>query len=153
MTELRKVSKGFIFSIDALMSIIIMLIILSLVSFYSARAYPETFPLVNLQLKTNDVLVVLDKLGYFSERDGNAISEFVSNSLREGVEWNMTVEYYNAIINGTEVSFTLDRTIELGVENTRSADSASATRIFTVINASNLSYYGRVKLAAWYENQ
>ena len=135
------------------MSIIIMLIILSLVSFYSARSYPETFPLVNLQLKTNDVLVVLDKLGYFSTRDGNAISDFVNNSLHTGVEWQMTVEYYNTSINGTEVSFILDKTLELGFENTRSADSASATRIFTVINASNLSYYGRVKLAAWYENQ
>ena len=153
MTNTARNSRGFIFSIDALMSIMIMLIILSLVSFYSARSYPETFPLVNLQLKTNDMLVVLDKLGYFSSGDGNRISSFVNDSLHEGIGWQMTIEYYDASINGTEVSFALNKTISLGTDNTKSADSASATRIFTVINASDLSHYGRVKLATWYRNQ
>jgi hypothetical protein len=147
-----KVKNGFVFSIDSLLAISIMLILLGLVSFHSIRIYPETFPLANLQLKTNDILIVLDKLGYFSQLNGQAISQFVNKSLENEIEWHMTIEYYTSIINGTNVSFVLNKTIDIGTNSTKFSSSVSATRIFTVINSTNVSYYGRVKMISWYKN-
>jgi hypothetical protein len=147
-----RIKNGFVFSIDALLAISIMLILLGLASFYSIRIYPETFPLANLQLKTNDILILLDKLGYFSRGDSQAISQFINKSLENGIEWHMTIEYYTSIINGTNVSFALNKTIDIGTNSTKFSNSVSATRIFTVINSTNVSYYGRVKLISWYKN-
>lgn len=140
--------KGFVFSTDALLSVVVLLMTLASVSFYSARLYPSSLHQVNLQLKANDVLVILDKLGYLPRMDEQAIGLFVNSTLEGNIGWELSAEYYN-YTGGTDGSFILDRTFTVGRGNDTSENVATSNRVFVVKDSTHVIYYGRAILKTW----
>ena len=147
MAERNHSMRGFTFSVDALLAIVVLSVLMTSISFFSARAYPETYSLVNLQVKTNDVLVVLDKMDYLSGMNASAMAPFINSTFGPSVAWWMDVEYYNYTQSNN--SFSLAKTLRFGDSGKRADDIAATTRVFIVKNSTAVIHYGRVSLMTW----
>jgi len=151
MDELNKnrdaCRKGYVFSVDALLAIFVVLILIASFSFFSSRSKSEAFPLMSLQIRTNDVLVTLDKLGYLSGKSSSNISLFTNRTLGSSVGWQMDIEYYN--YTEANNTFKLASALHLGDNSSNPDEIALSTRVFLVKNATNVTNYGRVMLKTW----
>jgi len=142
-------SRGFVFSLDALFSVFVLVVLLSSFSFLSARSLPQSLPQVDLQTKTNDLVVLLDKLGYISGMDSTNISNYINTTIASNLGWNATIEYYDHT-GGVNGSFVLNQTLSLG-ENPNSDHLASATRIFVVQENFTVIHYGNILMTMWFK--
>lgn len=138
----------FVFSTDALLAVFVLLATIASISFYSARLYPSSLSEVTLQLKANDMLIVLDKLGYLAHMDRQAIESFVNGTLEPGIGWELNAEYYN-YTGGKNGSFVLDKTLTAGSGGSMSESVATTNRVFIVSDNTSVIYYGRAILKTW----
>lgn len=147
MNKSRQKHYGFVFSTDALLSIMVLVVLLSSMAFFSSRTYPDSLSQVNLQLKANDMLVVLDKMDYLSAMDGAAIESFVNTAFEPNIGWELTAEYYNYVTGNH--TFVLDQTLVTGRSNYTKGNIATANRVFIVKNSTSVVHYSRVMLRTW----
>ena len=141
--------KAFVFSLDALFSVFVLIVIVDSFSFLSARTYPQSLSQVDLQTKTNDMVVLLDKLGYLSGMDGQNITIYANSTLGPTVGWRLDVEYFN-YTGGSNGTFILHDALILG-DNNSADDVASGTRIFVVSDNGSVLHYGRVHMLTWFK--
>lgn len=88
-------SKGFVFSIDALLAVVLLMMVLVAVAFFSSYAADSPFPMLAMQKQAGDVLIVLDKTGELGRMDPSELEASINNTLVPSLSWNMEMEYYN----------------------------------------------------------
>ncbi|VVB73431.1 Concanavalin A-like lectin/glucanases superfamily protein [uncultured archaeon] len=110
-------AKGFVFAIDALLSVLVLIAVISSVMYFSSASSASNLPLLDLERKGSDMLVLLDKTGAFGSQNSTAIGLMLNQTLASNVAWSLDVEYYNATILGTWANNSFDRCRSIVITN------------------------------------
>jgi len=147
----RAARRGFVFSVDSMLSLLLIAVFATSIAFFSSQLSASNVPLVDMQRKAGDTLVLLDKLYALDSQNATAIELSINQTAGTGLSWSFVAEYYNYSVAGSTASFTLNRTITLGGNDTNINNVAAADRAFVVRNSStgNIDYYGRARLEVW----
>lgn len=145
--------RGFVFSIDALLSVLVLAAFMASIVFLSSQLGAGNMQLLDMERKGSDMLVLLDKLGTLAGQNSTAIELAINQTMTSSLSWNLVAEYYNYSVSGSTVAFTLNQTITLGGNDTNAGAVAVADRIFVVKNATTgkIDRYGRARLKVWVE--
>jgi hypothetical protein len=92
-------SKGFVFSIDAMLSVLVLMAIVTSIMYFSSSKSSSDLPLLDMERKGSDMLIVLDKTGILDSGNTTAIAQAVNQTLVPNLAWNITVEHYNYTFN------------------------------------------------------
>ena len=147
----RAARRGFVFSVDSMLSLMLITVFATSIAFFSSQLSASDIPLVDMQKKAGDTLVLLDKLHALDSMNSTAIGLAINQTAGTGLSWKLVAEYYNYSVVGSTASFTLNRTITLGGDDTNINNVAAADRAFVVRNSSTgiIDYYGRARLEVW----
>jgi len=91
----RRVSKGFVFAVDAILSLLLLAAFAASIAYFSSQLSASNVPLVDQQKKAGDMLVLLDKLRILGSRNATAIEQAINQTMMPSLSWNLAVEYYN----------------------------------------------------------
>jgi|GEM_PF-1280703 len=146
-------SKGFVFSLDAILAVVLLMLFLVAFSFFSSRALENPYTMLVLQKQADDALIVLDKTGTLGMMDPADIETGLNNTLIRSLAWNMNMEYYNysgGIVPVGNFSF--------GSDYSDAERIVIAERMFVVFEenesygtAKPVKYYGMARLRLWSE--
>ena len=137
-------SKGFIFSLDSVLSVAVISIFLATFSFLSAQAQSDPYPLITLEKQANDLLIVLDKSGDLSTLNSSYLNISINSTLPSSVLWNLELEYYTY-----SEGFEKSGNFSIGYTYSTVTKLAHAQREFLVFENSSVKYYGLVRLNLW----
>jgi len=118
--------KGFVFSIDAMLSVLVLAALLAPIMYFSSSASSTNIPILDLERKGSDTLILLDKTNVIQGRNSTAIGQAVNLTLTSALAWSLTAEYYNY----TGTAFTLNQTLTLGQNDSNATSEAAAYRVF-----------------------
>jgi hypothetical protein len=139
--------KGFIFSIDAMLSVLVLIALMVPIMYFSSSASSTNLPMLDLERKGSDTLIVLDKTGVIDSKNSTAIEQAINQMLTSNLSWSLTAEYYNY----TGTTFTLNQTLTFGQNDSNATNEAAAYRMFVVRNdtTGRIDNYGRAILKVW----
>ncbi len=144
-------NKGFVFTLDTLLGVIVLAMFLVSFSFFSSQTSESPYPLLLLNKQAYDVLAVLDKTEKLGTLDADIIAESLNETLQESFSWNMQIEYYNKSAGLQHVgNFTFGS--DYGDVNR----IVVAERMFIVFENQTgpdekVEYYGTARLRLWRE--
>lgn len=143
-------NKGFVFSMDAILAIIILILFLLTFAFFSARSLDDPYTLLVLEKQAEDALLVLDKTGVMETLDPIKIEESLNETLIPSRSWNMRMDIYNHSSEMEHLGI-----FSFGDDYTDVDTVVPAERIFVVyyVNGTEKSvrYYGIARLRIWAE--
>lgn len=137
-------NKGFVFSLDAVLAVIVLSLALSALFFLTAQTHESTSPSLALKRLAGDSLAILDSNGTLSSMNSSLINATLFASLPSQYYFNLSVEYYNY-----SSGFVSHQNISLGRQFSASYDSAVSSRIFLVYNNSAPKHYGVATIRVW----
>ncbi len=137
-------SKGFVFSLDAILAVLVLIIFLSTFSFLSAQAEQDNYSNILLNKQANDLLTVLDKTGELSTLNASYINNSINSTLPSNIYWNIELEYYNY----TE-GFEKLGNFSIGYIYSNQNTVAFAQREFLVFTNNSIQYFGIARLNLW----
>lgn len=137
-------AKAFVFSLDAIFAVIILMIFLTAFVFLSAQAEEDPYTSLILKKQANDALIVLDKGGNLSTLNSTLISDSLNNLLSSSLDWNMEIDYYN--YSG---GFVHEGNLSLGNSTQNIEIYAHAQREFLVFESGTIKNYGTARLTLW----
>lgn len=137
-------SKGFVFSLDAVLAIIVLSVFLATFSFLSAQAQSDPYPLIVLEKQANDLLIVLDKSGDLSTLNSSYLNLSINSTLPSSVLWNIELEYYTY-----SEGFEKLGNFSIGYSYSAVNKLAHAQREFLVFENNSVKYYGIARLELW----
>ena len=138
--------KGFIFTLDALMAVLVLMAFAGALFFLSSKIQKDNFSPVVLLRQADDALSVLDRSGGLAGRNMTTINSSLSQLIPSNTGWNLSVSYYN--YTG---QFVLVQNFTLGQDYTSANATASASRVFYAYVNSTSRYYGIARLSLWTE--
>lgn len=136
-------SKGYIFSIDMVLSIIILAVFLISISFFLSRV-DDPFSNIILQKEADDALIVLDKYGDLSTLNSTVITNSLNSMLPRSVKWNMELSYYN--YSG---GFALAGNNTFGSAHQQAKEMVSVDRPFLTFENGSIANYCVARLRVW----
>ncbi len=141
-----KTQKGQVFTIDALMAILLLAVFLAYFqSFPSPAASTRSLA---LSMQANDALAALDKNATLASANASRINSTLSSLLDNQTRWSISVQYYNY----TTV-FNLNQTVSLnstaGPPLSSARSFSAARRTFVVMQNNTARYYGAATLQLW----
>lgn len=150
MDRLGHESRGFVFSVDALLSVMIVALFVLTLSFFSSHSAVD-YSTLDLERKANDALSLLQKQGYLASQNATLIESRINSTSAPNVGWNIDIEYYEKLGEGSNISFSLKKRLTFGQNDSTIASEVVANRIFVVANDSGnvTGLYGRVRLKEW----
>ena len=143
--------KGFVFSIDAMLAVLVLIALLAPIMYFSSSASSTNIPIIDLERKGSDTLVLLDKTDVIQSRNSTAIGQMINQTLTSALAWNLTVEYYDYTLNlGSQwANGSFDRCRNIAITNagTTSLTNFPAYANVTydadmLANYSDLRFYG-----------
>lgn len=148
-----KARKGFIFSMDAILAVVLLVLFLVAFSFFSSSAIENPYTLLMMQKQANDVLLILDKNEELGTMDTELMETSLNSTLTSSLSWNMQMEYYNhsgGLMHLGNFTF--------GQDYTDADQIVLVERLFVVFdenqtygNAKSVKYYGVARLRLWAE--
>jgi hypothetical protein len=108
----KKSSLGFIFSTDALLSVLIVFFFVGAIAYFSAQTYAD-YSLLDLERKASDTLAILHKQGYLADQNSTLITSVIEGITGDNVGWQLEVKYYQQ----SGQNFVLNKTLILGLQN------------------------------------
>lgn len=131
--------KGFIFSLDALISIILVFTIVS--ALLITLQQKETLPNIYLSKKGSDIITLIDNNNKIDGLDRTAIMNEVSNLLNnENIEVNITS--YNTDLSGKS-------TIDFNIGGKPDNFVSSGKRFFVVSDSADVNKFGVITYKIW----
>lgn len=143
--------KGFVFSLDAILAVAILVLFLLTFSFMSSRALEDPYTLLVLEKQADDALIVLDKTDRLETMEPAVIEDALNETLLPTLSWSMHMEYYNYTGGLMPLgNFTF------GSDYAEVDRMAIAERMFIVFEenstygaAEPVKYYGIARLRLW----
>jgi hypothetical protein len=128
--------KGFVFSIDAILAVSIMIIFIIASFLMIARSSEDAYANLQTVRLGNDLLAVLEKSGTFALWDEEAIEGTMNSSLQQGAGFHLQLDTYKHI-NGT---FSLVNSGEYGQQLPKSVTVYGARRDFVTQSGGETEY-------------
>ncbi len=138
-----RMKKGFVFSIDALLAVLVLMAFLAGIYFLSAGGETDNFTPLLLKKQAGDLLAMLDRSGELAGMNQSVIGATLNLSVRTA-SWRMEFAYYNyssGFVGAGNASF--------GHSETGSDEVVMAQREFLVMQNASVKYYGIAKLKLW----
>lgn len=144
-----KKNRGFIFTLDTLLAVMILITFLMSFSFFSSQTIETPHPLLLLNKQGDDLLLVLDKTGKLGSLDAEEVSESIDETLPEHFSWNMQIEYYNPSGNLQKSG-----NFSFGSDYGNVKSMVVVDRMFLAFGnktGNESEYYGNARLRLWKE--
>jgi len=135
--------KGFAFSIDALLAVLVLMAFLAGVHFLSAGGETDNFTPLLLKKQAGDLLAVLDRGGELAGMNQSAIESTLNLSVQTA-SWRIELKYYN-YTNG----FVEAANMSFGDGMEYADEVVMAQREFLVMQNAGVRHYGVAKLRLW----
>jgi hypothetical protein len=136
--------RGFVYTLDAMFAVLILLILLATFSFFSADAEENPYPLLVLKKQANDMLIVLDKKGDLATGNITQINESLHENFPPSLQTHMELEYYNFSNRFHYVNAT-----DFGADYSGIDELVLAQREFLVLENGSVKYYAIARLRIW----
>lgn len=138
-------TKGFVFSLDVMLAVLILSFFVATFSFFSAQARVDPYSIYTLQKQADDALIVLDKSGELATLNQTRLTTVI-NSMTDFTEWNMEIEYFNY---SHPSGFESAGNISFGGVYSTTQKVVYSQRVFLVFNGSTIQHYGVAKMRLW----
>ncbi len=135
--------KGYVFTMDMVLSIVILTVFLISISFFLSRV-DDPYSNVVLQKEADDALIVLDKYGDLSTLNSTVIANSLNSMLPRSVKWNMELNYYNY-----SSGFTLAGNNTFGSAYQQAREVVSVDRPFLTFENQSIANYCVARLRVW----
>ncbi len=139
--------KGFVFSLDAMLAVVILIIALIAVYFLSAEAKLDSFSQIVLKKQADDLLISLDKVGDLATLNSTFINNSINNTVSSSLQWKMDINYYNYSNNSN--GFVLAGSLSFQKNASSGTSSVTSQREFIVFQNNRISNYGTARLTLW----
>ena len=140
-------SKGYVFSTDAMLAIIVFVIFFTVSTNFFLGTTELSFSRVSMKRIAIDALDALDELDSLESMDKAIITEKIGRAFPERVSWKMAITQYSlnkgAFKNEKEISFG-DTTASLAAR-----DVVKAKRLFLTFASGEIYRYNTAELWVW----
>ena len=137
-------AKGFVFSLDAMLSIVIVIIALTAIYFLSAEVKQDSLSQLVFKKQADDLLISLDKAGDLATLNSTFINNSINSTVPSSLQWKMEINYYN-YSNG----FVLAGNLSFQKNTSNGTSSVTSQREFLVFQNSRIKNYGTARLTLW----
>jgi len=137
--------RGFVFTLDALLSVITLISFLTAIYFLSSRAAYDSAAGLLMKKRAGDALTVLDASGALSTANITAIDTSLERMMTGANGYHATFDYYYYWDGGYNRSFSLD----FGGSQPPSSTVVMSQREFVVLESNRVKYYGIGRLWVW----
>jgi hypothetical protein len=128
--------KGFVFSIDAILAVSIMVIFIAAAFLLIAKSSADAYGNLQTVRLGKDLLAVLEKSGTFALWDRGALEGTMNSSLPRGAGFHLQLDTYK-YINGT---FGLAESGQYGQQLPKNANVYGARRDFVTLSGGETEY-------------
>jgi len=136
-------AKGYVFTMDMVLSIVILTVFLISISFFFSRV-DDPYSNIVLQKEADDVLIVLDKFGELSTLNSTVLTNSLNSMLPRSVKWNMELTYYSYA-----GGFTLVGNNTFGSAYQGAREVVSVDRPFLTFENKSIVNYCVARLRVW----
>lgn len=139
--------KGWVLSVDALLSTLVLAMMLGTIAFLVSGSQPRGPVLLDLNGKAIDALGVLSHGGDLASLNASRANGTLNALLQANQDWSLHVDYYNY----SSGNFTLVGNYSLGGNSSDKKTLAADTLVIPVINQTTgrAQYFLRAQLVLW----
>ena len=137
--------KGFIFTLDALLAVIVLLMAAGTYSMAAPQLEKSASSYLLEKKQADDLLAVLDRTGDLQSQNFTQMASAVNSIVTSSTAWNLTVDYYTYSAGG----FTLNSTNSTGETYSQATSFAVSDRVFVYVANGSVSRYGVARMVLW----
>jgi len=137
--------RGFVFTLDALLSVITLVGFLTAIYFLSSQAPYDAASGILMKKRAGDALAVLDASGVLATVNETAINSSLEQMMTEANGYRATFDYYYYWNDGFDKIYSL----EIGTPQQASSNAVMSQREFLVFESSRIKYYGIGRIWIW----
>ncbi len=139
-----KSSRGFIFSVDALLASLTMGIFLIALLYMSSQTSESHVAAIELQKQAGDALAVLDNSNLLGSANATLINDTLSQLLLASEKWSMDIRYYNY-----SEGFAESGNLSFGASEANASEAQMGEREFVSFENNSVKNYGIARLKIW----
>lgn len=137
--------KGYVFSLDATLSLFLMVLMVAAISFFSSQAGQDPYGRLQLSRLGHDALVEMDRQGALSSGNATAINQTLNATLPQSVGAHLQIDtYYFA--NG---SFNLINSTGYGEDAPDGISVFGSRHDFGSVKNRQMTNYSIARLSLW----
>jgi hypothetical protein len=138
-------AKGFVFTLDALLAVVLLLGAAGGVYMYSSSSEESASDQLLFRYQSEDMLAVLDMNGDLASMNATRINATLSSEAPAHLKWQLAIDYYQYGDSG----FSKNSSISLGSNFTAVKVYSASERAFLAMNKSSARYYGIARMTVW----
>ena len=138
-------AKGFVFTLDALLAVVLLLSAASGFYMFAASSEESASDQLLFKRQGEDLLSVLDLQGDLASMNASRINSTLNSVVAANLEWQLSIDYYKYADSG----FSKNASITLGSNFTTAKIYSASERAFLAVNGGSASYYGIARMTVW----
>ena len=146
MSWYRMGKKGFVFTLDALLAVIVLLMAAGTYSALAPQLETSSSSYLLEKKQADDLLAVLDRTGELQSQNFTRMADAISSIVTSSTAWNLTVDYYAYSAGG---GFSLNSTNSTGEAYSQAKSFAVSDRVFVYVANDSVSRYGVARMVIW----
>ena len=139
--------RGHVLSIDAAFSIIILIALIGIMSYFPLMESKNPYAKLNMQRSMNDALDLLDAQKILQNFDGNEIAQAVNETMPVQYSWKMRIGKYSYAND----EFSREAELNFGAAdaNFLAADVMHGRRLFLTFEDNEIEYFYDAEYWVW----
>ena len=138
--------KGFIFTLDALLAVIVLLGAAGIYGALSPQMEKSASSYLLEKKQADDFLSMLDRAGDLQSRNATRMALAINSLASNSTAWNLTVDYYSYSPGG---GFSKNLTVTSGEGYSQIKSFAVSDRVFVSVANKSTSGYGIARMVIW----
>jgi len=139
-------SKGFIFTLDALLAAIVLLVAAGAYGALSPQMEKSASSYLLEKKQADDFLSVLDRAGDLQSQNTTRMALAINSLASNSTAWNLTVDYYAYSPGG---GFSKNLTLTSGESYSQVKTFAVSDRVFIAVASKSTNQYGVARMVVW----
>lgn len=140
-------SKGFVFSLDAALALLLVLGTFFAANFFVFEAQTEGWSRLSIKRQAEDIMFLLDRTQTLQSLDSETVQNFVDDILTNNLQMHIDIQTFSFQDN----NFVLDTVVSVGPDPPGDRDVIEGRRLFLIFDDVNLvvSRYGNAEYEVW----
>ncbi len=139
-------SKGFIFTLDALLAVIVLLAAAGTYGALAPQLEKSASSYLLDKKQADDFLAMLDRSGDLQSQNATRMASAINSLAANSTAWNLTVDYYAYSPGG---GFSKNLTVTSGESYSQIKTFAVSDRVFIAVANRSTSKYGVARMVIW----
>ena len=139
-------SRGFIFTLDALLAVIVLLAAAGTYGALAPQLEKSASSYLLDKKQADDFLAMLDRSGDLQSQNATRMASAINSLAANSTAWNLTVDYYSYSPGG---GFSKNLTLTSGESYSQVKTFAVSDRVFIAVANKSTSKYGVARMVIW----